>query len=161
MEAGDWLRDMEGKMTIAQCSYHEKVLYAPHYLTGDATSCWQNILRVHPDENSITWAEFKESFHGAHIPISVMKIKKKEFEDLKQRSSSVMEYVDQYNQLSRYASEDYKTEERRMEKFLDGLALALKCQLVVLMFPDFKTLVNKAIMLEVELAARMTSANTS
>ena len=37
-----------------------------------------------------------------------------------------------------------------MEKFLDGLALALKCQLVVHNFPDFKTLVDKAITLENE-----------
>ena len=32
-----------------------------------------------------------------------------------------------------------------MEKFLDGLAPAVKCQLVVHTFPDFKTLVDKAI----------------
>ena len=84
MEANDWLRDIERKLTIVQFSDHEKVLYAPHYLTGTTTSWWENILRVHPHENSITWAEFKESFRGAHIPNSVMKIKKKEFEDLKQ-----------------------------------------------------------------------------
>ena len=37
-----------------------------------------------------------------------------------------------------------------MEKFLEGLAPALKCQLVVHTFPDFKTLVDKAITLENE-----------
>src|SRR3954467_15875839 len=37
------------------------------------------------------------------------------------------------------------TESKKMEKFLDGLAPALKCQLVVHTFPDFKTLVDKAI----------------
>lgn len=59
-----------------------------------------------------------------------------------------MEYLDQFNQLSRYASDDYKTEEKKMKKFLDGLTPALKCQLVVHAFPDFKTLMDKAIMLE-------------
>ena len=42
------------------------------------------------------------------------------------------------------------TENKRMEKNLDGLAPALKCQLVVHTFPDFKTLVDKAITLENE-----------
>ena len=42
------------------------------------------------------------------------------------------------------------TENKRMEKFPDGLAPALKCQLVVHTFPDFKTLVDKAITLENE-----------
>ena len=70
-----------------------------------------------------------------------------------------MEYVGQYNQPSRYASEDYKIEERRMEKFLDGLAPALKCQLVVHTFPDFKTLVDNANMLEAKRHSLMTSAN--
>ena len=42
------------------------------------------------------------------------------------------------------------TENKRMEKFLDGLAPALRCQLVVHTFLDFKTLVDKAITLENE-----------
>ena len=37
-----------------------------------------------------------------------------------------------------------------MEKFLDGLAPALRCQLIVHTFPDFKTLVDMAITLENE-----------
>ena len=37
-----------------------------------------------------------------------------------------------------------------MEKFLDGLAPTLRCQLVVHTFPDFKTLVDKVITLENE-----------
>ena len=42
------------------------------------------------------------------------------------------------------------TESKKMEKFLDGLAPALKCQLVVHTFSDFKTLVDKAVTLENE-----------
>jgi hypothetical protein len=42
------------------------------------------------------------------------------------------------------------TASKKMEKFLDCLAPALKCQLIVHTFPDFKTLVDKAITLENE-----------
>ena len=83
---------MERKLIIAQCSDLEKVLYAPHYLTGAAASWWENFLHMHPNKNNITWEEFKEGFRGAHIPKSLMKIKKREFDDLKQRTMTVSEY---------------------------------------------------------------------
>ena len=141
---------MERKLIIAQCSNREKVLYAPHYLTGAAASWWENFLHMHPSENDITWEELKEGFRGAHIPRSIMQIKKREFDDLKQRTMTVTEYNSQFTLLSRYANEEHMTENKKMEKFLDGLAPALKCQLVAHTFPDFKTLVDKAITLENE-----------
>ena len=42
LEADDWLRDIEMKLIIASCSDREKVLYAPHYLTGADASWWEN-----------------------------------------------------------------------------------------------------------------------
>ena len=92
LEADDWLRDIERKLIVAQCSDREKVLYAPHYLTGEAASWWENFLLMHPNENDIAWEDFKEGFRGAHIPRSIMKIKKREFDDLKQRGVIVTEY---------------------------------------------------------------------
>ena len=89
-------------------------------------------------ENDISWDDFKEGFRGAHIPKSIMKIKKREFDDLKQRNMTVSDYNSQFTLLSRYANEEHMTEIKKMEKFLDGLAPALKCQLVVHTFPDFK-----------------------
>ena len=79
-----------------------------------------------------------------------MKIKKKEFDEIKQRTMTVSEYNSQFTLLSRYANEERMTESKKMEKFLEGLAPALKCQLVVHTFLDFKTLVDKAITLENE-----------
>ena len=84
LEADDWLRDMERKLNIAQCTDQEKVLYAPHYFSGTAASWWENICHTHPNGADMTWEQFKENFQGAHIPNSIMKFKKREFEDLKQ-----------------------------------------------------------------------------
>jgi hypothetical protein len=39
---------------------------------------------MHPNENEISWEQFKESFRGAHIPNGLIRIKKREFKDLKQ-----------------------------------------------------------------------------
>ena len=63
-----------------------------------------------------------------------MKIKKREFDDLKLRTMTVSEYNSQFTLLSRYANEERMTENKKMEKFLDGLAPALKCQLSFTLF---------------------------
>ena len=69
-----------------------------------------------PREHNITWEEFKEGFRGAHIPRSILKIKKRELDDLKQRGMSVTEYNGQFTQLSRYAYDEHMTENKKMEK---------------------------------------------
>ena len=47
------------------------------------------------------------------MPLGVMKLKKKEFEDLKQGSMSVNEFVTQFTQLSHYAPDDVDTNEKK------------------------------------------------
>jgi hypothetical protein len=57
-------------------------------------------------------------------------IKLKEFQDLKQGSMAVSDYVTHFLQLSRYAPNDVYTDEKKQECFLngldDGLAYALE-----------------------------------
>jgi hypothetical protein len=64
------------------------------------------------------------------VPLRVMKLKKKEFEDLKQGSMFVNEYVTRLTQLSRYAPDNVDTDEKKQDWFLnrlnDGLAYALE-----------------------------------
>jgi hypothetical protein len=59
-----------------------------------------------------------------------MKLKKKEFKDLKQGSMSVSEYVTHFTQLSRYAPDNMDTDEKKQDRFLnslnDDLAYALE-----------------------------------
>jgi hypothetical protein len=59
-----------------------------------------------------------------------MKLKKKEFEDLRQGSMTVSEYVTQFTQLSRYAPDNMDIDKKKQDRFLnglnDGLAYALE-----------------------------------
>jgi hypothetical protein len=69
------------------------------------------------------------AFHSHHVPQGIIKLKK-EFQDLKQGSMMVSEYVTRFTQLSRYAPNDVDTDEKKQECFLngldDGLAYALE-----------------------------------
>jgi hypothetical protein len=61
---------------------------------------------------------------------------------------SVTEYLDKFTHLSRYALDEENTDLKRQEMFLDGFIGPLNCQLQSHTFPDFQTLLNKAIGLE-------------
>jgi hypothetical protein len=70
------------------------------------------------------------AFRCHNVPQGVIKLKKKEFEDLKQGSMMVSEYVTHFTQLSCYILSDVDTDEKKQECFLnrldDGLAYALE-----------------------------------
>jgi hypothetical protein len=60
----------------------------------------------------------------------------------------VNEYLDKFTQMSRYATDEVNTDPKRQERLLDGLIGPLNYQLQSHSFPDFATLLNKAIGLE-------------
>jgi hypothetical protein len=61
------------------------------------------------------------AFQSHHVPQGVIKLKKKEFQDLKQGSVTVSEYITRFTQLSRYAPNNVDTDEKKQECFLNGL----------------------------------------
>jgi hypothetical protein len=77
-----------------------------------------------------------------------MKLKKKEFEDLKQGSMSVNEYVTQFTQLSRYAPDNVDIDEKKQDWFLNGLKDGLAYALEARDFINFQDMVDKALVLE-------------
>ena len=50
--------------------------------------------------------------------------------------------------LSRYAMDDIDIDKKKQDRFRKGLNLALRTQLVTHIYPDFNTLMNRAILLE-------------
>jgi hypothetical protein len=103
MEAEDWLKGVEKKLMIAQCMDRKMVLFVVHQLFGTAANWWETYCNTHADVNSIMWNEFKAHFHNHYVPRGTMKLKKKEFTNLRQGSMTVNEYLNSFIQLSRYA----------------------------------------------------------
>ena len=103
-----------------------------------------------PAGEEITWANFKVEFRKYHIPAGIMKVKQREFLGLTQGSLSVSEYLHKFNHLARYSLYDVATEERKIDGFLGGLYQHLRSALCMLDFPEFQSLVNKALIAEIE-----------
>jgi hypothetical protein len=121
MEAEYWLKGVDKKLMIAQCTDREKVLFAAHQLFSTAANWWETYFNTHSDVNSITWNEFKARLCNHYVPHGTMKLKKKEFTNLRQGSMMVNEYLNSFIQLSRYAAEYINTDEKKQDMFLEGL----------------------------------------
>jgi hypothetical protein len=77
-----------------------------------------------------------------------MKLKRKEFTDLKQGGMTVNEYLNSFIQLSRYAPDDINTDEKKHDVFLNGLNDDIQFQLLNTDYADFQHMVDKAIIFE-------------
>src|SRR3954465_15872197 len=129
MDAEDWLADTERKLKTVGCNDDEKLRYATHLLTGPAASWWENQLAVQQPGREFTWEEFKQRFCEYHVPESVMELKRREFEELQQGYTSVMKYIREFSQLSRYAEDEVSTKDKKKKRFLRGLNQLVKMQL--------------------------------
>jgi hypothetical protein len=78
-----------------------------------------------------------------------MKLKRKEFADLKQGGMTVNEYLNSFIQLSRYAPDDINIDEKKQEVFLNGLNDDIQFQLLNTDYADFQHMVDKAIVVEI------------
>jgi hypothetical protein len=131
MDAYDWLKSIEKNLQVVQCNICERVLLASHQIFGPVTDWWDASVEAHEEPKSINWPEFRADFRAHHVPQGVIKLKK-ELQDLKQESMSMNEYVTKFTQLSRYASNEVDTNEKKYDCFLnglnDGLAYALEAR---------------------------------
>jgi hypothetical protein len=114
MDIDDWLKSVEKRLQLVQCNNHEKVLLASHQLLGPAADWWDAYMEAHKEPESINWSEFRAAFLAHHVSQGVIKLKK-EFQDLKQGSMSVNEYVTKFTQLSCYAPHEVDTDEKKQE----------------------------------------------
>jgi len=148
MDAEDWLRDTERKLKTVGCNDEEKVRYATFLLTGPAASGSENLVLVQPPDHIFTWEEFKEEFRKAHIPESIMELKRREFDTLQQNEMTMLKYVGEFNRLSRYAEEDVNTDAKRQKRFMKGLHPYMKMRLRLVKTTRFEELIDAAITLE-------------
>ena len=77
-----------------------------------------------------------------------MKRKADEFHELQQGNKSVEEYTHQFIKLARYAPEEVDNDEKKHDMFKEGLNPELRTLLTPQIYPDFSTLMNKAILTE-------------
>src|SRR3954462_5046088 len=77
-----------------------------------------------------------------------MELKRRQFEELQQGYTSVMKYIREFSQLSRYAEEDVNTEDKRKNRFLCGLNPFVRMQLRLANKQTYQQLLDASITFE-------------
>ncbi|KAK1683646.1 hypothetical protein QYE76_044494 [Lolium multiflorum] len=139
LDADDWLQTMENNLEVAGVEAAEKVLFATHYLSGPARAWWTSARAMNAGQ-MMTWEDFKLKFSKYHVPQGLIKKMRDEFRELKQGRMSVVEYRDRFLTLSRYAPDETDTNEKRKERFLNGLHDEMQTVLVNIPFADLEAL---------------------
>jgi hypothetical protein len=151
LEAEDWIKTIEEKPDMLQCNDGEKALYASWQLIGAASEWWNSYINGHEQPESIVWKEFRDNFILHHTPVSAMKLKRKEFLNLKQGQMTVAEYGDKFVQLSLYAPRSAESDKKKREHFINGFNEDLQSILSLHDYSSLQDLIDKAIGLESKL----------
>ena len=78
----------------------------------------------------------------------MVELKQDEFLNLKQGSMSVCKYHNWFTQLSRYALGEVDSDAKKQKRFLKWLNDGLQLQLMTVVYVDYQTLVDRAIVIE-------------
>ena len=98
-------------------------------------------------DHRVTWQEFTVAFKEYYIPTGVLNMKLTEFLDLRQGSTSVMDYVNKFNHMSQYAGTHVDTDKKR-ECFYRGLSCLMQKELYTGNYQTFGAMMNAAIAME-------------
>ena len=60
------------------------------------------------------WTTFKVQFTDKYVPTHIRRQKRAEFQQLKQRTMTVLEYVTKFERLSKYAVDMIDTESKKI-----------------------------------------------
>jgi hypothetical protein len=120
LEADEWIRVMEKKFGLVRCTEIHKSLFATQQLRGPTSTWWGNVVAVQPARHQVTWDEFKLAFREHYVPEGVLHMKQEEFIRLKQ-GDTVMQYLNKFNHLSKYAIDQVNTDLKKKICFMRGL----------------------------------------
>ena len=143
-EANAWLRKCEKIFRVMNCEDEQKLLCATYLLNKDAEYWWTGMQQqMETRKEPATWENFRTRFLEKYFPNTVRQDREAEFLPLQQGDMSVQEYINKFEHLARYSSQNM-TEEWRCLKFERGLKHELKKVVTPLRERRFPVLVEQA-----------------
>ena len=130
MVADHWFMKIENVLEAMEItSDTTRIRLAAFQLEGEAR-VWSRWVRTSRDLEFMTWAEFQELFMGKYFPETARHARAKEFLELKQGATTVMDYVARFIELARFADDYVATDLDKMRRFENGLKLSIRARIV-------------------------------
>ena len=116
-------------------------------LEGEA-QVWWKWAKTYRDLEAMTWAEFHELFMGKYFLDTARHAKAQEFQELKQGTMTVMDYVARFTELARFTDDYVATDMAKVRRFENGLKLSIRGRIVGLRLQDMNSMVGTALTIE-------------
>ena len=130
MVADHWFIQVEKVLEAMEItSDATKIILAAFQLEGEA-QVWWKWARTSRDLEAMTWAEFQELFMGKYFPDIARHAKAQEFLELKKRAMTVMDYVDRFTELARFADDYVATYMAKVWRFENGLKFSIRARII-------------------------------
>ncbi|GKV25054.1 hypothetical protein SLEP1_g34559 [Rubroshorea leprosula] len=121
-QVGSWIIEVERGFRLLHVSDDLKVNVGSYMLTGKALTWWESYLKLHQGEPKLSsWDGFKKVFMQEYIPDSRRRELQREFADLKQGSSTVEQYKEEFDRYLPFVGSQVADEQAKADKFLWGL----------------------------------------
>ena len=127
-----------------------RIRLAAFQLEGEA-QVWWKWARTSRDLEAMTWAEFQELFMGKYFPETARHAKAREFLELKQEATTVMDYVARFIELARFVNDYVATDLAKVRRFENGLKLSIRGRIVGLRLRNRDSMVGTTLTIEREI----------
>ena len=97
---------------------------------------------------------------GKYFPDTVRHAKAQEFLELKQGTMTVMDYVDRFTELTRFANDYVATDMAKVRRFENGLKLSIRGRIVGLRLQDMDSMVGITLTIEREIEDAQSTQDT-
>ena len=121
---------MERHLKFVECTEVQKQLLATFQFLGNALQWWESTT-TSEERDRLTYADFQIKFNNKYFPYAIRSVKKREFLELDQGSKSVVEFEQEFINLSMFVPEEVDTENKKMECFIKGLSWPIKQMVLV------------------------------
>ena len=119
-----------------------KMRLAAFLLEGES-QVWWDWVKTSKDLEAMTWA----MFHGLFMS-KYFSAKAQEFLKLKQRTTTVMEYVARFSELACFGDDYVATDMAKVRRFENGLKLSIRGKIVGLRLQDMDSMVGTTLAIE-------------
>ncbi|XP_074327718.1 uncharacterized protein LOC141665632 [Apium graveolens] len=137
------LKEIEKSFALVKVEEDQKTIFASYFLEGE-TNYWWECRKALEGEDIVTWDRFKELFLEKYFPHYVKNWMEIKFLELKQGNMSVTEYEAKFTKLARFVLEQVDTEEKRAQRFQQGLQPWIRSRVAVFELTTYTAVVQKA-----------------
>ncbi|XP_041027012.1 uncharacterized protein LOC121267232 [Juglans microcarpa x Juglans regia] len=145
-----WIQNIEEIFSVLECTDHQKIRFATFKLIGEAKRWWnsERAIREADGTGVVSWPHFKQNFFDRFFPKTDREARAREFTNLVQGTLTVRQYAAKFAELSRFAPYLIPDEEKKTQRFEEGLNHRIYERVMVLQIQNFSDLVHKAMLVE-------------